>query len=117
GGIWVDYEKDNKTGGLVLGSPKNQVTNIPGLYAIGEADYQYHGANRLGANSLLSCIFSGLLVAPGIEKLFKGIKKPAGDLPSGIFDSAIRHHKDNHDKLVARTGKENAYLLHQELGR
>ena len=36
-----------------------QVTNIPGLYAIGECDYQYHGANRLGANSLLSCIFSG----------------------------------------------------------
>jgi len=117
GGIWVDYEKNAQTGGLVLGSPKNQVTNIPGLYAIGEADYQYHGANRLGANSLLSCIFSGLIVAPGIEKLFKGIKKPAADLPGGIYDSAIRQHKDAHDRLVARSGKENAYLLHQELGR
>ena len=67
GGLWVDYER-TADGGLVAGSPRNQQTNIPGLYAIGECDYQYHGANRLGANSLLSCIFSGLFVAPGIEK-------------------------------------------------
>ena len=59
GGLWVDYER-TADGGLVAGSPRNQQTNIPGLYAIGECDYQYHGANRLGANSLLSCIFSGL---------------------------------------------------------
>ena len=64
GGLWVDYER-TADGGLKLGSPRNQQTNIPGLYAIGECDYQYHGANRLGANSLLSCIFSGLIVAPG----------------------------------------------------
>jgi succinate dehydrogenase / fumarate reductase flavoprotein subunit len=61
GGLWVDYEK-SETGGLVEGSPRNQQTNIQGLYAIGECDYQYHGANRLGANSLLSCIFSGLVL-------------------------------------------------------
>ena len=65
GGLWVDYER-SASGGLVAGSPRNQRTNIPDLYAIGECDYQYHGANRLGANSLLSCIFSGLFVAPGI---------------------------------------------------
>jgi len=117
GGIWVDYEKNNTTGGLVLGSPKNQVTNIQGLYAIGEADYQYHGANRLGANSLLSCIFSGLLVAPSLENYMKGQKTKAGDLPSHLFDGTVRKHKDAHDRLVARTGNENAYLLHQELGR
>jgi len=50
GGLWVGYEK-SASGGLLLGSPKNQMTNVPGLYAIGECDYQYHGANRLGANS------------------------------------------------------------------
>ena len=66
GGLWVDYER-SAGGGLKVGSPRNQQTNIPGLYAIGECDYQYHGANRLGANSLLSCIFSGLIVAPSIE--------------------------------------------------
>ena len=63
GGLWCDYER-TAAGGLALGSPRNQQTNIRGLYAIGECDYQYHGANRLGANSLLSCIFTGLIVAP-----------------------------------------------------
>ena len=71
GGLWVDYER-TADGGLQVGSPQNQLTNIPGLYAIGECDYQYHGANRLGANSLLCCIFSGLITAPGIETLLKG---------------------------------------------
>ncbi len=69
GGLWVDFER-SETGGLVAGSPRNQQTNLPGLYAIGECDYQYHGANRLGANSLLSCIFSGLFVAPGVVASF-----------------------------------------------
>jgi len=44
GGLWVDYEA-NGEGGLLPGSPRNQSTNVPGLYAIGECDYQYHGAN------------------------------------------------------------------------
>src|SRR5208283_4652303 len=56
GGLWVDYEA-NGQGGLNIGSPRNQQTNVPGLYAIGECEYQYHGANRLGANSLVACIF------------------------------------------------------------
>ncbi len=66
GGLWADYEK-SADGGLKAGSPRNQMTNIPGLYALGECDYQYHGANRLGANSLLSCIFSGLVAGPGVQ--------------------------------------------------
>ena len=89
GGLWVDYEK-SATGGLVVGSPRNQLTNIPNLYAIGECDYQYHGANRLGANSLLSCIFSGLIVAPGIVNLIKGVKKAAAEEPASLFDSALQ---------------------------
>ena len=59
-------------GKLVVGSPRNHATNIEGLYAAGECEYQYHGANRLGANSLLSCIFSGLFVGPGIQNLLAG---------------------------------------------
>src|SRR3984893_2085843 len=73
GGLWFDYER-SANGGLKIGSPRNQQTNIPGLYAIGECDYQYHGANRLGANSLLSCIFSGLIVAPTVETLLGSMK-------------------------------------------
>lgn len=116
GGLWVDYKK-SADGGLQVGSPQNQVTNIPGLYAIGECDYQYHGANRLGANSLLSCIFSGLITAPGIETLLKGQKQTAADLPSSLFESAAKQHKSRHDALLKRSGGgENPYLIHQELG-
>jgi succinate dehydrogenase / fumarate reductase flavoprotein subunit len=41
------------------------MTNVPGLFAAGECDYQFHGANRLGANSLLSCLYSGMVAGPG----------------------------------------------------
>jgi len=117
GGLWVDYEKSSD-GGLVLGSPRNQQTNIPGLYAIGECDYQYHGANRLGANSLLSCIFSGLIVAPSVEAKLKSLKgSAAADQPASLFDRERKRHQDAHDKLLNRPGgNENPYQLHQELG-
>ncbi len=117
GGLWVDYER-SATGGLRIGSPKNQVTNIPGLYAIGECDYQYHGANRLGANSLLSCIFSGLIVAPGIENWIKAI--PGGNTaaqPASLYEQARNVQEKSHQQLLTRSGGgENPYLLHQELG-
>ncbi len=116
GGLWVDYERSG-TGGLVVGSPQNQITNIPNLYAIGECDYQYHGANRLGANSLLSCIFSGLVLAPGLETLLKGQKQAASELPSSLFDGARKLHQTRHDNLLKRSGGgENPYLIHQQLG-
>jgi succinate dehydrogenase / fumarate reductase flavoprotein subunit len=111
GGLWVDYEKSG-TGGLVEGSPRNQQTTIPGLYAIGECDYQYHGANRLGANSLLSCIFTGLFCASGV---IAGGRSPAGTEP--LFAAAIRRQEERHRALLSRTaGAENPYDLHQELG-
>ena len=117
GGLWADYERTT-AGGLVLGSPRNQQTNVPGLYAIGECDYQYHGANRLGANSLLSCIFSGLIVAPSIENSLKSLKRAAGDAE---FDQLLRGQRAvkelEHDALLKRTGgRENPYVLHQQLG-
>ena len=116
GGLWVDYQK-SASGGLVVGSPKNQITNIPNLYAMGECDYQYHGANRLGANSLLSCIFSGLITAPGIETLLKGAKTAASELPSSLFERALKQQKARHDELLKRpAGGANPYLIHQELG-
>ena len=118
GGLWVDYQKSS-TGGLQPGSPRNQQTNIPGLYAIGECDYQYHGANRLGANSLLSCIFSGLFTAPGVQTRLKTLKGgPAASLPATLFESARKTQEQAHQKLLKRsTGGENPYLIHQELGR
>jgi succinate dehydrogenase / fumarate reductase flavoprotein subunit len=58
GGLWVDFAKDEKTGMLDERSPRNQATNVPGLYASGEVDFSIHGANRLGANSLVSCLYA-----------------------------------------------------------
>jgi len=117
GGMWADYERTAE-GGLVPGSPRNQQTNIPGLYAIGECDYQYHGGNRLGANSLLSCIFSGLFVAPCVENMLASLPDSASDEK---YDQLLRGqraiHQLDHDALLQRDGgRENPYVIHQELG-
>ena len=63
GGLWVDF---------------NQRTNIPGLLAAGECDYSIHGANRLGANSLVSCVYGGFIAAPAAIEYAKNVqRKPA----------------------------------------
>jgi succinate dehydrogenase / fumarate reductase flavoprotein subunit len=117
GGLWCDFER-SADGGLVAGSIRNHETNIPGLYAIGECDYQYHGANRLGANSLLSCIFSGLFVGPGVKSLLASMKDAAGDDKyASLFRSARDAKQAEHNMLLTRPGgNENPYQLHQELG-
>lgn len=117
GGLWVDYEKAGD-GGLQVGSTKTHATNIPGLYAIGECDYQYHGANRLGANSLLSCIFSGLIMGPAMETLLGNQKKgTAAEQPASLLEKARLDAQHRHDELLKRPGGgENPYLIHQELG-
>jgi succinate dehydrogenase / fumarate reductase flavoprotein subunit len=113
GGLWVDYER-SASGGMVEGAARNQQTSIPGLYAIGECDYQYHGANRLGANSLLSCIFSGLFVAPTLAAVASG-QRAAAD--QRLFDGVVQREEERHRALLARpSGGENPYDLHQELG-
>ncbi len=117
GGVWADYER-TAAGGLAPGSPRNHQTNLPGLYAIGECDYQYHGGNRLGANSLLSCIFSGLFVAPCIKNLLGSLSDSAHDEK---FDKLLRGQRSiqqlDHDGLLKREGgRENPYILHQQLG-
>ncbi len=113
GGLWADYER-TQAGGLVVGSPRNHQTSIPNLYAIGECDYHYHGANRLGANSLLSCIFTGLFTAPGIKNLIESSDETHRP---GVIESAQKQHQQRHDDLLRRSGgSENPYLLHQELG-
>jgi len=101
GGMWVDY---------------NQMTNIPGLFAAGECDYQFHGANRLGANSLLSAIYGGMVAGPKAVEYVRGLAKSAEDLSSSVFDKAIREHKAKYDRILGMNGNENAYVLHKELG-
>ena len=62
------------------------ITNIPGLFAAGECDYSQHGANRLGANSLLSAVYGGMVAGPNAVKYMKGLKKTAEEISSSVFD-------------------------------
>ncbi|MFD0590775.1 succinate dehydrogenase flavoprotein subunit [Paenibacillus sp. GCM10027627] len=101
GGMWVDY---------------NQMTNIPGLFAAGECEYQYHGANRLGANSLLSAIYGGMVAGPKAVEYIKGLKKSAEDISSTVFDRATKSHLDKYNGILGMNGTENAYVIHKELG-
>ncbi|MFD1886543.1 succinate dehydrogenase flavoprotein subunit [Paenibacillus wenxiniae] len=101
GGMWVDY---------------NQMTNIPGLFAAGECEYQYHGANRLGANSLLSAIYGGMVAGPKAVEYVKGLKKSAADLPQSLFDQSRKQHEEKYERLLSMDGNENAYVIHRELG-
>ncbi|MGE5610564.1 MAG: FAD-binding protein [Bacillota bacterium] len=118
GGLWCGFTKDEKTGGLKAGAPNNMMTNIPGLYAMGEVSYQYHGANRLGANSLLSCIFDGLFGGTCIKNyITDAAKVAAADVPQTTFDAAVKQETEKQDWLVNNKGTENPYLLWQEMGR
>ena len=116
GGVWVDYER-TADGFLDLGSPKNQMTNVPGLYAIGEVDYQYHGANRLGANSLLSCVYAGQVAGPAAVKYAQNQAKAGAETPSSVLDAAESKWTARFADLARREGPENPYRLHDELGR
>ncbi len=117
GGLWVDYAR-SADGGLEVGSPRNHQTNVPGIFAVGECDYQYHGANRLGANSLVSCIFSGLIAAPGIVAWLESLPGSAADQPSSLYDRAFREHQARFKALLARDNNgENPYHLHARLGQ
>lgn len=101
GGLWVDY---------------NQHTNIEGLFAAGECDYSQHGANRLGANSLLSAIYGGIVAGPEAVKYVDGLEKTSDSLSSSLFDSAKKKEQEKWADIMAMDGDENAYVIHKELG-
>jgi succinate dehydrogenase / fumarate reductase flavoprotein subunit len=116
GGLWCDYDR-RADGGLVDGSPKNQQTNVPGIFAIGECDYQFHGANRLGANSLVACLFSGLTVAPGVRHYAESLDTRAAEQTDGLFDRQRAAHEARYKELLARDADgPNPYEIHLQLG-
>jgi succinate dehydrogenase / fumarate reductase flavoprotein subunit len=118
GGLWTTFTKDEKTGGLKFGDPRNMSTNIPGLYAMGEVNFAYHGANRLGANSLLSCIFDGLFGGTCIRNyVIDAANVAAADVPQEAYDAIVKQEKERQDWLVNNQGDENPYLLWQEMGK
>jgi succinate dehydrogenase / fumarate reductase flavoprotein subunit len=98
GGVWVDF---------------NQMTNIPGIFAIGECEYQYHGANRLGANSLLSCIYAGFISGPIALSYSKSAAAQEGD---GGHAAEVTRQAGINAKLLKNEGTENPFKLWRELG-
>ncbi len=98
GGLWVDL---------------SQATNIPGIYAAGECEYQYHGANRLGANSLVSCIFGGFVAGPAAVQYARNQKSMASN---GYFDAERKRQQELNARMMKSEGKENPFLLWRELG-
>ena len=98
GGLWVDF---------------NQMTNIPGVFAAGESEYNYHGANRLGANSLLSCIYGGFQAGPNALKYAKGLQ---GAPANGAGENERKRQEEINAGLMRSSGTENPFRLWRELG-
>ncbi len=114
GGIWTDYTRTDE--GLIdHQSPQNQMTSITGLYAAGEADYQYHGGNRLGANSLLSCIYTGLMMSPGVLNYVKNVTQAAEDVPETVYTASVKKWQESYTNINSMNGNENPYALHREM--
>lgn len=116
GGLWVDYETDKTTGGMARIHPRNHATSIPGLYAAGECDFAYHGANRLGANSLLSASFSGQVAGDAAVAYIKGLGKNGAGLPATLFEGERGRQEEINRSIQSSDGGENAFALHRELG-
>ena len=98
GGLWVDF---------------NQMTNIPGIFAAGECEYQYHGANRLGANSLVSCIYGGFQAGPNALHYTQSLECPDGDCGHA---AEVARQAEINGKLLKNEGTENPFRLWRELG-
>ena len=104
GGLWVDNE--------------HQATNLPGIYAAGECEYQYHGANRLGANSLLSCIYGGMVAGPAAVKYARNLEQGCESVSSAVYEQERVRQQDKNDALLNQQGgAENPMTIWRELGQ
>lgn len=101
GGMWIDQQ---------------QMSNIPGVLGAGECEFQYHGANRLGANSLVSCVFGGMRAATTTERYFGKLEKAAVDCDASLFTKAQQKFVSHFDALRNQRGSENAFVIGQEMG-
>ncbi|MGB2887520.1 MAG: succinate dehydrogenase flavoprotein subunit [Candidatus Acidiferrales bacterium] len=102
GGLWVDHEK--------------QATNVPGIYAAGECEYQYHGANRLGANSLVSCIYGGMLAGPAAVQYARHLEKGCESTDESVFEKERVRQREFNDRLLHQQGTENPIAIWREMG-
>ena len=103
GGLWVDY---------------NLMTNIPGLYACGEANFSDHGANRLGASALMQGLADGYFVLPyTIGNYLAGESYDKTPVDHEAFKAAEKDVKDTIEKLLSIKGDKSVDHYHKELGK
>ena len=113
--------------GMEFGAPNNMMTNIPGLYAFGEVNFAFHGATRLGANALLSCVFDGLFSGVSVVNYVRESVAPerrAAALHQSVFDDAAARETEKADALIgaaasdgaAQGDETNPYVIARELG-
>ena len=111
--------------GMQPGAPNNMMTNIEGLYAFGEVNFAFHGANRLGANALLSCIFDGLFSGVGVANYIRDgapSTAPAESIAQGVYDSAVGAETTRQKAITdTATGGDHAdetnpYIIAKEMG-
>ncbi|MBX2962246.1 MAG: fumarate reductase/succinate dehydrogenase flavoprotein subunit [Cyclobacteriaceae bacterium] len=102
GGLWVDY---------------NLMTNVPGLYALGEANFSDHGANRLGASALMQGLADGYFVIPyTIGDYLAGMSNEKVSIDRPEFQEAIKQTSERINKLLTIKGKKTVDEFHRELG-
>jgi len=112
GGAWVDWPAADDPDRWTR---YRQMTNLPGCFNVGESDYQYHGANRLGANSLLSCIFGGLVTGVEVPRYLSNLSSSYNEAPEHIFTDALKEEQQAQEELLHRSGRENVHQLHDEM--
>lgn len=112
GGAWVDWPASDDPDRW---ERYRQMTNIPGCFNVGESDYQYHGANRLGANSLLSCIFGGLVTGNEVPRYINNCVKGKGTVKEKVYEEAQAFVMAERQEMLSRKGPENVHKLHDEL--
>lgn len=114
GGLYTVYTPKPDFKGLVPGARNNMMTNVPGLYAFGEVNYQYHGATRLGANALLSCLFDGLFCGQSVANYAK--ERAKGHAASaGLLEKYVQQEQQRVRRLVESDGPHNPFTMHREL--
>ena len=104
GGLWVDYEL---------------MTSVPGLYALGEANFSDHGANRLGASALMQGLADGYFVIPYTigNYLADEIRTPKIDTTQAAFDEAENAVKERINHFINIKGQHSADYFHKQLGK
>ena len=110
GGAWCDWPASDDPD---RNQRYRQMTNLPGCFAIGECEFQYHGANRLGANSLVACIFAGLVAGIEVPSYIHNLKE--AEISDEIFKDALSIEENLKQDLLSRSGKENIHKLHDEM--